>query len=118
MHRRLGCTVATEPDKIACENVAGGHAMQVMQDVLRSALAASLSRLSPLDRLAAAWPVVAGHAIAERSAVTALADGVVTITAESSAWRHQLVVLRSQLCADLARVSRVPLTDILFILPE
>lgn len=92
--------------------------MQAMHDLLRTSLAASLSGLSPLDRLGAAWPVVAGHAIAERSAVTAFADGTVTVTTETPAWQNQLIVMRGQLRSDLARVSRVPLTDILFAVPS
>ncbi len=92
--------------------------MQAMHDVLRSALAASLSGLSPLDRLGAAWPVVAGHAIAEHSAVTAFADGAVTVTADTPAWQRQLGMLQAQLLSDLRRVSRVAVTDILFIVPS
>ncbi|MGI4853680.1 MAG: DciA family protein [Janthinobacterium lividum] len=86
-----------------------------MQDVLRTSLAKSLAGLSPLDRLSAAWPVVAGHAIAERSSVVALEAGVVTVAAEGKAWHRQLGIMAGQLQSDLQRVSRVPLTDILFV---
>lgn len=89
--------------------------MQAMRDVLRTSLAKSLAGLSPLDRLSAAWPVVAGHAIAERSSVVALEGGVVTVAAEGKAWHRQLNIMAGQLQADLQRVSRVPLTDILFV---
>lgn len=92
--------------------------MQSMRDVLRLSLAASLARHSPLDRLGAAWPVVAGHAVSERSAVTALDGTVVTVTAETQAWLQQLRAMRQQLLHDLARVSRVPVTDILLTLHD
>ena len=91
--------------------------MQSTRDVLRTTLAASLKELEPLDRMAAAWPVVAGRAIAERSSITAYDEGTVTVLAETQAWRRQLLIMHDQLRSDLQRVSRVPVTDILFVLP-
>ncbi|MGI4758974.1 MAG: DciA family protein [Janthinobacterium lividum] len=88
-----------------------------MSDLLRTTLGRSLSTLSPLDRLGAAWPVVAGHAIGERSHVAAFDNGTVTVVAEGAGWIRQLNFMADQLRSDLARVSRVPLTDILFISP-
>ncbi len=92
--------------------------MQGMRDLLQSSLGKSLNGLSPLDRLATAWPVAAGHAIAGRSEVTSLQDGVATITVADPGWQAQLRTVGAQLQADLARISRVPLTDILFLLPS
>ena len=92
--------------------------MQVMRDLLRTSLGKSLAGLSPLDRLATAWPIAAGHAIAERSEVTALEDGRATITVASAAWQTQLRSSAPLLQADLARISRVPLNAILFVLPS
>jgi predicted nucleic acid-binding Zn ribbon protein len=91
--------------------------MQVMRDLLRTSLGKSLASLSPLDRLATAWPIAAGHAIAERSEVSALVDGRATITVADSGWQAQLRINGPQLQGDLARISRVPLTAILFVLP-
>jgi predicted nucleic acid-binding Zn ribbon protein len=92
--------------------------MQAMRDVLRTTLGKSLNALQPLDRLAAAWPVAAGHGIAERSTVTALDEGVATVTVADITWQKQLRNIAQQLKGDLARISRVPLTDILFVLPS
>ena len=92
--------------------------MQGMRDLLRTSLGKSLTGLSPLDRLAAAWPVAAGHAIAGRSEVTSLQDGVATVTVADRGWQTQLRAVGTQLQADLARISRVPLADILFLLPS
>ena len=89
--------------------------MEQMRDMLRSVLGRSLSALPPLDRLAAAWPVAAGHAIAERSSVVALEGATATVQVSDMAWQRQLGSMRGQLMGDLARVSRVPLTDILFV---
>ncbi len=93
--------------------------MQHLRDLLRSSLRTSLAALLPLDRLAAAWPVVAGHAIAERSAVAAF-DGstaVVHVTGDRT-WLAQLRSMTPQLRGDLAKVSGIPLTDILFLAPD
>ena len=92
--------------------------MQPLRDVLRSSLRSSLRGLRPLDRLAAAWPVVAGHAIAERSAVIDLDDSTATVeVAGGQVWLRQLREMTPQLRGDLAKVSGVPLTDILFTAP-
>jgi predicted nucleic acid-binding Zn ribbon protein len=92
--------------------------MQAMRDLLRTSLGKSLSALSLLDRLAAAWPIAVGHGIAERSEVTSLEDGTVTITVADLGWQTQLRTTSALLQNDLQRISRVPLTAILFVLPS
>jgi hypothetical protein len=91
--------------------------MQAMRELLRTTLAQSLDALSPLDRLSAAWPVATGHAVAERSSVTDLSGTVATVTVVDITWLRQLRSSANQLRSELARISRVPLTDILFVLP-
>ncbi len=92
--------------------------MQGIRDLLRGSLGRSLDALSPLDRLAAAWPVAAGHAIAQHSTVTALDCGTAVLTVPDPGWRQQLQSSAQQLQGELARVSRVPLTAILFLSPR
>lgn len=89
--------------------------MQQMRDVLRTTLARSLSGLSDLDRLSAAWPIVAGHALATRASVVAFEEAVVTLRAQDELWRRQFLIEAARLRSDLTRVSGVRLTDILFI---
>ncbi len=87
-----------------------------MRDLLRSCLGKSLVSLGALDRLAMAWPVAAGHAIAERTSVTQLTDGVVTVLVHGNAdWLDQLRRMTPQLRGDLGKVSGVAVTDILFL---
>ena len=87
-----------------------------MRDLLRSSLGKSLSALGALDRLAMAWPVAAGHAIAERSSVTHLSGGVATVLVRGdSAWLDQLRRMTPQLRGDLCKVSGIAVTDILFL---
>ncbi len=90
--------------------------MQQMRDLLRSSLVKSLGSLGALDRLAVAWPVVAGHAIAERSSVTELNGRVAKVVVSGdAAWLDQMRRMTPQLRGDLSKVSGVALTDILFL---
>ncbi len=92
--------------------------MQAMRDLLRTTLGQSLDGLSPLDRLSAAWPVAAGHAIAQHSSVTALEHRTAIVTVSDPAWQQQLQSSAQHLQAELAHTSRVPLNAILFLLPR
>ena len=119
-----------------------------MRDLLRNSLRTSLAGLPPLDRLAAAWPVAAGHGIASRARVSGLQGGglqdgslengglkddgqqggkpqgrgaqgrTVVIEVNDAGWLAQLREMAPQLRGDLARISGVPLTDILFQEPQ
>ena len=91
--------------------------MQALRDILRQSLKSSLDRLTPLDRLATVWPVVAGHAIASHSTIIALENGVATAEVTGTEWLQQLRSMTPQLRGDLQQVSGIPLTDILFLLP-
>ena len=88
--------------------------MERMRDVLRSSLGASLSALTPEDRLAAAWPVVAGAGIGQRSSIAAFTNAVVTVEVPDAAWQRQMQSMGPQLRKDLARIAGVAVTDILF----
>lgn len=92
--------------------------MQAMRDILRGSLAKSLNALTPLDRLSAAWPVAAGHAVSARTFVSAFQDGIVRVTVPDTTWQRQLEMSQAQLRSDLANISHVAVTDILFVLPE
>lgn len=88
--------------------------MERMRDLLRTSLGRSLETLPPLDRLAAAWPVVCGTAMASHGEVTALVDGVVHIAVRDQVWLTQMLSMRSILQHDLARIAAVKLTGIHF----
>lgn len=89
--------------------------MQSMRDLLRDSLRVSLNALSPTDRLAAAWPVAAGHAIAERSAVRDVRGTQAVVDVYDPGWLPTLRAATPQLAGDLARVSGIAVTDILFL---
>ena len=88
--------------------------MEGMRELLRGALGKSLGALTPVDRLAAAWPVACGRMMAERGEVLAYQDGCVTIRASDAIWLKQMMSLRAQLTAELRRIASVELREIHF----
>jgi hypothetical protein len=89
--------------------------MQNMRDVLRTSLGRSLEGLSPLDRLAAAWPVAAGSALASRAEVVALDEqDILHMDVAGEQWMQPLLQMRSVLQHDLARIAHVRLHGIHF----
>jgi predicted nucleic acid-binding Zn ribbon protein len=88
--------------------------MEGMRDLLKGALGRSLSGLREVDRLAAAWPVVCGNAMAARGTVAGYEGGVVLIEVEDPAWLRQLTSMRGQLAGEMARIAGVRVTEIHF----
>jgi predicted nucleic acid-binding Zn ribbon protein len=88
--------------------------MEGMRDLLRATLGRSLGALSDEDRLAAAWPVACGKAMAERGTVVGYADGVVRVEVAGEAWMRQMMSMRKQLAGTMAQISRVKVTEIHF----
>jgi hypothetical protein len=87
--------------------------MQGMRDLLRSSLGRSLRGAGVEDRLAAAWPVACGSALAAHGEVLHLdAEGLLHIRVRSREWLQQFVAIRSALANDLARISGVRLSGI------
>jgi predicted nucleic acid-binding Zn ribbon protein len=85
-----------------------------MREMLKGSLGRSLQALQEEDRLAAAWPVACGRAMAERGQVAAFENGVVRVEVEDGAWLRQLLSMRRQLAAELSRISGVTVTEIHF----
>lgn len=48
------------------------------------------------------WPTVVGHQIADHATPSGLTDGVLSVTAESTAWATQLRMIQAQLLAKIA----------------
>jgi hypothetical protein len=86
-----------------------------MRDVLRGSLGRSLSTLPEEDRLAAAWRVACGPALAVQGEVLGLdAEHVLHVRVKSSAWQEQFAQMRSMLTNDLRRIAGVRLEAIHF----
>ena len=88
--------------------------MQNMRDLLRGTLRQSLRAMSPDDRLAAAWPVACGKAMAERGEIVGFVEGVIQVEVANIIWLKQMMSMRSVLEHDLARVAGVKVTGIHF----
>ncbi len=88
--------------------------LERMRDLMKGSLGRSLGSLRDEDRLAAAWPVACGKAMAERGVVVGYADGVVRVQVEDGAWLRQLMSMREQLAREMARIAGVRVSEIHF----
>jgi Dna[CI] antecedent, DciA len=88
--------------------------MEGMRDLLKGALAQSLAGLSEEDRLAAAWTVACGRAMAEHGVVAGYVEGMVRVEVVDVAWLRQLMSMRGQLAREMARIAGVKVTEIHF----
>ena len=90
--------------------------MQAMREMLRGSLARTLEGMGEEDRLAAAWTVACGAAMAGRGEIVGFRDGVVRIEVADAVWLRQMNALRSTLERELARISGVKVKAIDFAL--
>lgn len=88
--------------------------LEGMRDLLKGSLGRTLAALPDEDRLAAAWPVACGRAMAERGTVLGYVDGVVRIQVENRVWLRQLMSMRGQLAGEMARIAGVRVSEIHF----
>jgi hypothetical protein len=89
-------------------------AMEGMRDLLRGSLGRSLKAMPPEDRLAAAWPVACGRAMADRGTVIGYVDGEVWIEVQDGAWLRQMMSMQGQLAGQMARIAGVKVSKIHF----
>ncbi|RSL16407.1 uncharacterized protein DUF721 [Edaphobacter aggregans] len=88
--------------------------MQGMRDLLKGSLRRSLHAMRDEDRLAVAWPVVCGKALAERGSVVGYADGLVHVEVADGAWLRQMMSMKAQLVGEMARIAGVKVVGIHF----
>ena len=88
--------------------------MEALRDLLRSTLSTVLNTHTEEDKVRAAWPVVCGSAIAQRTRVTGYAPGRLEVAVPDGAWLRQMGSLREKLLREMTPVCGVLLTDILF----
>jgi predicted nucleic acid-binding Zn ribbon protein len=89
-------------------------AMEGMRDLFKGALRRSLRAMQDVDRLAAAWPVACGKALAERGVVVAYTSGVVYVEIADGAWLGQMTSMQAQLAGEMARIAGVKVVGIHF----
>ena len=88
--------------------------MEGIRDLLRSTLRKSLSAAPVEDRLAAAWPLVCGKAMAIHGTVQGYEDEMVQIEVSDDLWLRQLKSIEARLAAGLAQVANVKVRGIHF----
>lgn len=88
--------------------------MEDMRTLLRGTLGRSLQAMRPEDKLAAAWPVACGKAMAERGTVVGYVDGEVWIEVEEGAWLRQMMSMQGQLAGQMGRIAGVKVSRIHF----
>jgi len=88
--------------------------MEGMRDLLRGNLRRSLRAMSETDRLAAAWPVVAGGAMAVHGAVIGYHDGIVSLEVSDGSWMRQVMSMQGQIGSELGRIAGVQVTGVHF----
>lgn len=89
--------------------------MQGMRDMLRGSLARSLRELPDEDRIAAAWPVACGSALAVHGELMGVdAEGVLHIRVDGPEWMRQFLGLKAALVNDLRRIAGVQMQGIHF----
>jgi hypothetical protein len=92
--------------------------MEAMRELLRGSLRSSLGGMREEDRLAAAWTVACGRAMAEHGAVVGYAAGVVRVEVTDAVWMRQMISLGGVLERELARISGLPVAAIHFELKK
>jgi hypothetical protein len=92
--------------------------MEAMRDLLRGSLKRTLGGIRDQDRLAAAWTVACGRAMAEHGAVVDYAQGIVRVEASDPMWMKQMISLGAVLQRELARISGLPVAAIHFELKK
>jgi hypothetical protein len=90
--------------------------MEAMRELLRGSLGRSLSAMRDEDRLAAAWTVACGRAMAERGAVIGYERGVVRVEVADAIWMRQMISMRGTLEREMARIAGLPVSGIEFAL--
>jgi hypothetical protein len=88
--------------------------LEGMRELLKGSLRQTLGALPDEDKLAAAWPVACGKAMAERGTIVGYADGVVRVQVENRVWLRQLTSMRGQLAGEMARIAGLRVSEIHF----
>jgi len=88
--------------------------MESMRELLKRNLARSLEALPVADRLAAAWPVACGKAMAARGEIVGFENGIVEVQVQDAVWLDQMRSMGPVLRSELARIAGVKIVGIHF----
>ena len=73
-----------------------------------------LHTLPPAERVIAAWPLVCGRRVAAIAHATSFDAGTLRVIVADHVWRNELTGLAARHASRLARLTGVPVADILF----
>jgi hypothetical protein len=88
--------------------------MEGMRELLRGNLRRSLQAMKETDRLAAAWPVVCGVAMAAHGEIVGYEDGIVSFEVSDDGWMRQMISMQGQIGGELGRIAGVRVTGVHF----
>ena len=86
--------------------------LEKIRDVLKGSLGRSLQALRDEDKLAMAWPLVCGKAMAEHGVVLGYIEGVLHVQVADGPWRRQLISMQGQLAAEMSHIAGVKVSEI------
>ena len=88
--------------------------MDGIRSLLKESLPRSLRGLRDEDRLAAAWVIVCGTALANHSRIIRYDDGQVHIEVRDKVWLEQMRSMSVQLTRELGRTAGITVTKLHF----
>jgi len=88
--------------------------MESMREMLKKNLGRSLDGLPEADRLAAAWPVACGKAMADRGEIVGFDGGLVRVEVQDAVWLEQMRSMGAVLERELAKIAGVRIAGIHF----
>ena len=88
--------------------------MESMRDVLKRSLGRSLEALPMMDRMAAAWSVACGKAMAARGEVVGFDGNLLRVEVRDAMWLEQMLSMRGMLAAEVGRIAGVKVGGIHF----
>ena len=88
--------------------------MDALRKILRDTVGRSLDGLRDEDRIALAWTVACGRALASHSEVAGFRDGQIRVKVTDPAWLGQFESMRAHLIEDISRIAKVKVVEIHF----
>jgi predicted nucleic acid-binding Zn ribbon protein len=92
--------------------------MEAIRSLLHEKLRVSLRGMRDEDRMAAAWTVACGRAMAERGSVVGYEAGVVRVEVVDAVWIAQMRALDATLRREMAQIAGLPVVAIHFELKK
>ena len=89
--------------------------MDDIRTLLKESLSRSLKGLQDEDRLAAAWLVVCGPALAIQGRIVSCENGLVRVEVRDRVWLEQMRNMSGQLEHELARIAGIKVTKLHFV---